>query len=212
MKIGIIGSGSVARVLGSAYLKKGHQVMLGTRDANKLADWLETAGEGAAVGSFADAARFGDVVFLSVRADALQSAIDLAGAESFSGKTLIDLSNPMDFSNGIPPSFTATVGNSLGEQVQRALPEANVVKAFNSIGSAVMTDPFFDGEIATHLIAGDNDTAKAQASELIREFGWEVEDLGGIDQSFFLEALASLWVNHAFKTGNWTQAFKLLKR
>ena len=212
MKIGIIGSGGVARVLGSGYLRKGHEVMLGTRDAAKLADWLETAGDGASVGSFADAARFGDVVFLSVRADALRSAIDLAGAENFSGKTVIDLSNPMDFSNGIPPRFTATVGNSLGEQVQRALPEANVVKAFNSIGSAVMTDPVFDGETATHLIAGDNDAAKAQAAELIREFGWEVEDLGGIDQSFFLEALASLWVNHAFKTGNWTQAFKLLKR
>jgi predicted dinucleotide-binding enzyme len=212
MKIGIIGSGGVARVLGSGYLEKGHEVMLGSRDVAKLADWLEASGERASAGSFADAARFGDIVFLCVHADALQAAIDLAGVHNLRGKTVIDPSNPMDFSNGVPPKFTATVGNSLGEQVQRALPEANVVKAFNSIGSAVMTDPFFDGEAATHLIAGNSDEAKAEVAVLIREFGWEVEDLGGIDQSFFLEALASLWINHAFKTGKWTQAFKLLKR
>lgn len=212
MKIGIIGSGGVAQVLGSGYLAKGYEVMLGTRDASKLAEWRLSEGERALVGSFADAAAFGDVVFLSVNASALVSAIELAGIGNLNGKTVIDLSNPMDFSGGIPPRFTATVGNSLGELVQRALPDANVVKAFNSIGVAVMTDPIFDGEAATHFIAGDNDAAKAEAGELIKVFGWDVVDVGGIDQSFFLEALASLWVNYAFKTGHWTQAFKLLTR
>lgn len=212
MKIGIIGSGSVAQVLGGGFLSKGHEVMLGTRDASKLAAWLMDAGEHASVGTFEDAAKFGDIVLLSVPGTALASVIELAGKENLRGKTVIDITNPMDFSQGVPPRFTATVGNSLGEQVQRQLPEANVVKAFNSIGVAVMTDPDFNGEKATHFIAGDSDEAKAEATKLISEFGWEVEDVGGIDQAFFLEALASLWVNHAFKSNNWNQAFKLLSR
>ncbi|MFN0140642.1 MAG: NADPH-dependent F420 reductase [Pyrinomonadaceae bacterium] len=212
MKIGILGSGNVAQVLGSGYLGKGHEVMLGTRDASKLAEWLKRSGKNASVGSFADAAKFGDIVFLSVHATALDRAIDLAGKESFKGKTVIDLSNPMDFTDGVPPRFTATIGNSLGEQVQKTLPDANVVKGFNSIGVAVMTDPKFGTETATHFIAGDNDIAKAEATRLIEEFGWDVIDVGGIEQSFFLEALASLWVNYAFKTNSWNQAFKLLKR
>ena len=212
MKIGIIGSGSVAQTLGTGFVEKGHDVMLGTRDASKLAAWQAQSGEKASVGTFADAAKFGEVIFLSVAATALDPAIELAGADSFAGKTVIDLSNPMDFSGGIPPKFTATVGNSLGEKVQRALPEANVVKAFNSIGVALMTDPDFDGETATHFIAGNSDAAKAEATALIEEFGWDVVDLGGIEQSFFLEALASLWVNYAFKTNNWNQAFRLLRR
>lgn len=212
MKIGILGSGGVARTLGAGYLAKGHEVMLGSRDTEKLADWAADGGERAFVGSFADAASFGDVVFLSVAAPALDPVLELAGKENLRSKTVIDLMNPMDFSNGIPPRFTATVGNSLGEMVQRALPESNVVKAFNSIGVVVMTDPIFDGESATHFIAGDSDAAKAEATELIREFGWDVIDVGGIDQSFFLEALASLWVNYAFRSGNWNQAFKLLSR
>jgi hypothetical protein len=212
MKIGIIGSGSVAQTLGTGFVEKGHEVMLGTRDASKLAAWQAQAGDKASVGTFSHAATFGEVIFLSVAATALDPAIELAGADSFAGKTVIDLSNPMDFSGGIPPKFTATVGNSLGEKVQRALPEANVVKAFNSIGVAVMTDPDFSGETATHFIAGNSEAAKAEATALIEEFGWDVVDLGGIEQSFFLEALASLWVNYAFKTNNWNQAFRLLRR
>jgi len=212
MKIGIIGSGSVAQTLGSGYVDKGHEVMLGTRDASKLAAWLDQSGENARVGTFSDAANFGEVIFLSVAATAIDSAIELAGADNFAGKTVIDLSNPMDFSDGVPPRFTATVGESLGEKVQRALPEANVVKAFNSIGVAVMTDPDFEGEAATHFIAGNSETAKAEATALVEEFGWDVVDLGGIEQSFFLEALASLWVNYAFKTNTWNMAFRLLRR
>jgi 8-hydroxy-5-deazaflavin:NADPH oxidoreductase len=212
MKIGILGSGGVAQTLGSGYLAKGHGVMLGTRDTSKLGEWLAAAGDRASIGSFADAASYGDIVFLSVAATAVEAAIDLAGENNFAGKTVIDLTNPMDFSEGIPPKFTATVGNSLGEAVQRLLPGANVVKAFNSIGVVVMTDPVFNGEVATHFIAGNSEAAKAEATALIEEFGWDVVDVGGIEQSFFLEALASLWVNYAFKSGSWNQAFRLLRR
>jgi len=212
MKIGIIGSGGVAQTLAGGFLAKGHDVMLGTRNAGKLDEWLASAGERGSVGSFADAAHFGDIVFLSVPGTVIEEAVRTAGVDSFTGKTVIDLTNPMDFSEGVPPKFTGTVGNSLGEQVQRALPEANVVKAFNSIGVAVMLDPIFDGEAATHFIAGNSDEAKAQAARLIEQFGWDVVDVGGIEQSFFLEALASLWVNYAVRTNHWTQAFRLLRR
>ncbi|MBS1792828.1 MAG: NAD(P)-binding domain-containing protein [Acidobacteria bacterium] len=212
MKIGIIGSGGVAKTLAGGFLANGHQVTLGTRDAEKLADWLAAAGENAAVGSFAETARFGDVVFLCVRGEAAVDAVALAGAENLAGKTLIDPTNPLDFSNGVPPKFAAAVGDSLGERVQRAAPDARVVKAFNAIGAAIMVDPRFGDDRATMFIAGDDDRAKKETAALAAEFGWDVEDLGGIDQSFFLEAFASLWINYGFKNNHWTHAFKFLKR
>ena len=212
MKIGIVGSGGVAQTLANAYLEKGYEVKLGTRNSEKLAEWLKNAGENASVGSFAEAAEFGDVIFISVLGEAALNAISLAGAENFKSKTVIDLTNPLDFSGGVPPKFTATLGNSLGEQIQKALPEANVVKAFNSIGASIMVDPKFGDETATLFIAGNDENAKAETEKLAKEFGWEVEDLGGIEQAFFLEAFASMWINYAFKHNQWMQAFKLLKR
>lgn len=212
MRLGFIGSGGVARVLGTAYAELGHEVMLGSRDPSKLADWIAEDRPNRAIGTFMDVAEHGDVVFLCVPATAIASAIDIAGAERLQGSTLVDLVNPMDFSDGVPPKFTATVGNSIGEAVQMLLPETNVVKAFNTVGVQVMTDPFFNGEAATHFIAGNDDVAKSMVANLVGELGWEVVDVGGIDQSFFLEAFASLWVNYAFKNGNWSQAFKLLTR
>ncbi len=212
MKIGFIGSGGVAQTLGSGFLANGHQVMLGTRDTAKLADWAGQAGANASVGSFADAAKFGDIVFVSVNAGAVEAAIGLAGSENLVGKTVVDLTNPMDFSQGVPPRFAASFGDSLGERVARALPESHVVKAFNSIGAEIMVDPKFGDDTATMLIAGNDETAKSQVAGLAAEFGWQTEDLGGIDQAFYLEAFASIWVNYAIKHGSRGHAFKLLKR
>jgi len=212
MKIGIIGSGGVAQTLGNGYLAKGYEVKLGTRNAEKLIEWTKQAGENASVGSFADAAQFGEILFISVLGEASLNAVELAGAENFKGKTIIDLTNPLDFSQGVPPKFTATVGNSLGEQIQNALPEANVVKAFNTIGAPIMIDPQFGDDTATLFIAGNNEKAKEETTKLAEEFGWTIEDLGGIEQAFFLEAFASLWINYGFKNNHWTHAFKFLKR
>jgi predicted dinucleotide-binding enzyme len=212
MKIGIIGSGGVAQTLGSGFLEKGYEVKLGTRDEEKLADWLEKAGKNASVGSFSDAANFGDVIFLCVLGEAANSAVELAGAENLKGKTVIDTTNPLDFSEGVPPKFTAKLAASLGEQVQNALPESNIVKAFNTIGASIMVDPKFGDDTATLFIAGNDENAKAETAKLAKEFGWDVEDLGGIEQSFFIEAFASLWINYGFKNNHWTHAFKFLKR
>lgn len=212
MKIGIIGSGDVAQTLAGGYLAKGHEVKLGTRSPEKLNDWLATAGANASVGSFADAAQFGEAVFVCASGAAALSAVEMAGAENFKGKTVIDVTNPLDFSEGVPPKFAATLGNSLGEQIQNALPAANVVKAFNTINSTTMIDPHFGDETAVLFIAGNDENAKAETRRLAEEFGWNVEDLGGIEQSFFLEAFASMWVNYAFKHNTWTHAFKFLKK
>lgn len=212
MNIGIIGSGIVAQTLAAGFAGKGHSVVIGTRTVGKLGDWLATARPNVSEGSFADAARHGEVVILSVNAANIESAIDATGANELAGKVVIDLTNPMDFSQGIPPRFTATVGNSLGEKVQRLLPDSHVVKAFNSMGFSVMTDPLFNGEAGTHFIAGNDEDAKLKVAGLLVEFGWEVLDVGDIDQAFFLEALASLWVNFSFRSGQREQAFKLLTR
>ncbi|HEX8366972.1 MAG TPA: NAD(P)-binding domain-containing protein [Pyrinomonadaceae bacterium] len=212
MKIGIVGSGEVAQTLASGYLAKDYEVKLGTRSPEKLNDWLATAGESASVGSFTEAAQFGEVVFICASGAAALSAVELAGAENFKGKTVIDVTNPLDFSEGIPPKFTATVGDSLGERIQKALPEANVVKAFNTINRTTMIDPHFGDETATLFVAGNDENAKAETRRLAEEFGWDVEDLGDISQAFFIEAFASLWVNYAFKHDSWLHAFKLLKK
>jgi len=212
MKIGIIGSGMVAQVLASGFAANGHSVRLGTRDTPKLNEWLASAGDSVSAGSFAEAADFGEIIIMSVNAVNIASAIEIAGRERFAQKIVIDLTNPMDFSNGLPPRFTVNFGNSLGEQMQAALPDAFVVKAFNSMGASVMTAPMFDGEAATHFIAGNDEQAKLTVKTLIEEFGWEVLDAGGIDQAFFLEALASLWVNYSIKAGHREQAFRLLTR
>lgn len=212
MNIGIIGSGIVAKTLAAGFADKGHSVVVGTRTPGKLAEWLATAGSNVSEGTFADATRHGEVVIISVNTANTDSAIEIVGRDGFDGKVVIDVSNPMDFSNGVPPRFTATVGNSLGEKLQRALPDAFVVKAFNSMGFSVMTEPLFDGEAGTHFIAGDDEDAKTKVAGLLMEFGWEVVDVGEMDQAFFLEALASLWVNFSFKSGQREQAFKLLTR
>jgi predicted dinucleotide-binding enzyme len=211
MKIGIIGSGDVAQTLANGYLAKGYEVKLGTRNAEKLAEWTKRANENASVGSFADAAQFGEAVFICAAGAAALQAIELAGAENFKGKTVIDVTNALDFSEGIPPKFTATVGNSLGEQIQKALPDAKVVKAFNTINRTTMVDPHFGDETATLFIAGNDENAKAETRRLAQEFGWSVEDLGDIKQAFFLEAFGAMWVNYAFKYNSWTHAFKFLK-
>ncbi len=212
MKIGILGSGEVAQTLANGYLAKGYKVKLGTRNVEKLSDWLKNAGDEASVGSFADAAEFGDVVFICSSVAAALQAFELANAENFKGKTVIDVTNAIDFSGGIPPKFTSTLGNSLGEQIQNALPEANVVKAFNTINRTTMVDPHFGDETATLFIAGNDNGAKAETIKLAKEFGWDVEDMGGIDLAFFLEAFAMIWIYYAFRIDSWTHAFKFLKK
>ena len=212
MKIGILGSGGVAQTLGAGLLSKGHEVRLGTRDPSKLEDWIAGAGKGARAGSFGEVAAFGEIVFLCTLGEGALDALALAGADHLRGKVLVDVTNPLDFSGGVPPRFTATLGNSLGERIQRAYPEARVVKAFNTIAAQIMVHPQREEGLPTLTICGQDASAKAEVTKLAEAFGWEVADLGGIGMAYWNEALAMVWILYGFKNDHWTHAFKLLKK
>lgn len=197
MKIAVLGTGMVGETIASKLVALGHEVRMGSRTADnaKAATWAEKAGEGASHGDFAAAAQFGDLVFVCTLGAATLDALRAAGADNLAGKIVVDLTNPLDFSRGAPRLFV--IGDdSLGEQIQRAFPEARVVKALNTINCSVMVDPGrIPGEHAT-FIAGDDAAAKAEVTRLLTEgFGWrQVIDLGDISAARATEAYLLLWL------------------
>lgn len=212
MKVGILGSGMVAQQFGNGFLRIGDEVKLGTRDSSKLSDWLKQADTKASVGSFEDAARFGEMLVLATFWAGTENAINLAVKKNFSGKILIDVTNLLDFSQGTPPKFLSGVGNSGGDQVQRWLPDAPVVKAFNTINAYIMISPMREEGLPNLFIAG-NDDAKKSVVSVAGRWEWKsINDLGDISNAFLLEAFAQLWIIYAFKNNSWMHAFKLLKK
>ena len=212
MKIGILGTGDVGKALGNGFIALGHEVKMGSRDgANPKAHaWAREMGPKASTGSFADAAAFGEVLVLATLGTANGSAIQLAGPANFRGKVLIDTTNPLDFSGGMPPKLAVSGNDSAGERVQRLLPEALVVKAFNTVGNAHMFRPDFPGGPPDMFICGNDADAKKAVSQICKDFGWGVIDIGGIDASRYLEPMCMTWVIHGFLSGSWTHAFKML--
>ncbi len=211
-KIGILGSGQVARVLGSGFLKYGFDVMLGTRDASKLSDWQETGG--GLVGSFSEAAAFGSIVVLAVKGTMAGSALELAGAVNLAGKVVIDTTNPIaDLPpvNGVLQYFSRLDASQM-EQLQKEFPEARFVKAFNSVGSALMIDPGFGDVKPTMFICGNDADARKQVSSIVGQFGWEAEDMGAAEAARAIEPLCMLWCIPGFARNEWMHAFKLLKK
>ena len=212
MKIGILGSGDVARALGAGFLKHGHEVMLGTSQPAKLADW--SAGNATAkVASFADAASFGDIVVLAVKGHAALSAIKAAGAQRLEGKTVIDATNPIADAppvDGVLQFFT-TGNDSLLEQLQREFAGVKFVKAFNSVGSGFMIDPQFKSGPPTMFICGNDDAAKRTVAGLVESVGWEVADMGSAVAARAIEPLCMLWCIPGLLHGEWAHAFKLVK-
>lgn len=213
MRIGILGSGDVGRALGSAFAACGHEVKIGSRDANnpKITEWAGRAGAHASGGTFADAARFGEVIVIATLWTGTENALRLAGPENFAGKVVIDATNPLDFTT-TPPRLAVGHTDSAGEQVQRWLTTARVVKAFNIVGNAHMFRPDFPGGPPDMFIAGNDAAAKHVVSQILNEFGWEVMDLGGIENSRYLEPLAMVWVTYGFRARSWNHAFKLLRK
>jgi hypothetical protein len=150
---------------------------------------------------------------LATFGDKTSASIEMAGKQNFENKVVIDTTNPLDFSQGVPPKFTATLGNSLGEQIQKQIPNAKVVKAYNTIGAHIMVNPMREEGSPDLFIAGNDDNAKKKFIELAEQIGWQsVIDLGDISQSYWLEANAMLWINYGFKYNSWNHAFKLLKK
>lgn len=214
MNVGILGSGDVGQALGRAFVTLEHKVMLGSRDAEnpKGIAWAKQSGARASHGTFSEAARFGEIVVLATLGLATEQAIGLAGPERFAGKLVLDVTNPLDFSKGMPPVLAGGVGDSGGERHQRLLPAAHVVKIFNTVGSPLMFRPQLPGGPPSMFLCGNDAAAKKRAGEICKDFGWDVVDLGSIGTAHYLEAMCMVWVLAGVNSNNWHQAFRLLRK
>lgn len=214
MKIGIIGSGIVGQVLSKAFNSEGHEVQIGTRDPQKpgVVKFKE-ANPAIAAGTFAETAQFAELIVLATGGSVTEEAIKMAGIENFSGKIVIDATNPIDAAppvNGVLQFFTGP-NESLMERLQALVPEAKLVKAFNSVGNALMYKPNFPGGTPTMFIAGNDEEAKNAVTAILTDFGWETEDMGKAEAARAIEPLCILWCIPGFIKNQWMHAFKLLK-
>ncbi|HET9057716.1 MAG TPA: NAD(P)-binding domain-containing protein [Chitinophagaceae bacterium] len=214
MKIGIIGSGIVGRVLASAFLKEGNEVMLGTRNILKdeVVKWKNENIHGK-TGSFAETAAFGEILVTAVAGEVAIQVINESGIENFKNKVVIDATNPIAKEapvNGVLRFFT-DLNESLMEKIQKQIPDAKLVKAFSCVGNALMYKPDFPGGKPTMFIAGNDDNAKKLVTGILTTFGWETEDMGKMEAARAIEPLCILWCIPGFLHNQWTHAFKLLK-
>ena len=212
MKVGILGSGTVGQTLAAGFLQHGHEVMIGTREPAKLADWTRTH-PGARVGESRVAAAFGEIIVLAVKGTVAAQALEAAGRETLAGKTIIDPCNPIADGppyHGVLPFFTGP-NESLMEQLQRDFPETQFVKAFNSVGGPNMVNPPF-AERPTMFICGNDEGAKKKVAAILDQFGWETADMGTVEAARAIEPLCMLWCVLGFTKNEWTHAFRLLHR
>lgn len=198
MKIGVLGTGMVGNAIGTKLVSLGHDVKMGSRKAGneKAVAWVASAGAGASEGSFADAASHGEIVFNCTRGSASVEAIKAAGEANLTGKILIDISVPLDLAKGFPPSILFRGDESLGEQIQRAVPGAKVVKTLNTVNCSVMVDPARIPGEHDMFVSGDNPDAKAKVTEILTDwFGWKsVIDLGDISTARGTEGYILMWL------------------
>lgn len=199
MKIGVFGTGVVGATIASKLVSLGHEVKMGSRTANneKAVAWAQGAGAKASQGTFADAASFGELLFLCTQGTGSLEALKAAGAESLKGKILIDISNPLDFSKGMPPTLFAGNTDSLGEQIQAAFPDTRVVKSLNTVAADLMVNPGkVNGGDHDMFVSGNDAAAKATVSEFLKtQFGWKnVHDLGDITTARGTESYLPLWI------------------
>jgi predicted dinucleotide-binding enzyme len=212
MKVGVLGSGDVAKALAGGFVKHGHQVVLGTRDPAKLANWIAQHPT-AQVGSFADAAKLGELVVLAVKGTVAVDALRAAGAANLAGKPVIDATNPIADAppvNGVLKFFT-NLDESLLERLQREFAKARFVKAFNSVGHSLMINPQFKDGKPTMFICGNDEAAKQAVRGILDQFGWETADMGKAEAARAIEPLCMLWLIPGFLRNEWNHAFKLLR-
>lgn len=197
MRIGVLGTGDVGNRLATKLVSLGNEVMMSSRTAKnpKAAAWTNASGAKASAGTFEDAAKFGEVVFNCTAGMVSLEALKIAGAKNLAGKVLVDVANPLDFSKGMPPTLTVCNTDSLGEQIQRAFPDAKVVKALNTMGNEVMVNPGLVPGEHDAFVCGNDQQAKAQVVEILRAFGWKSPiDLGDITAARGLEMMLPVWV------------------
>lgn len=197
MKIGIFGTGVVGKTIGSRLIELGYEVMMGSRtpeNENAVA-WLNTHQKNASIGTFADVSKFAEIIFNCTKGEISLEVMKLAGLENLANKTIIDLANPLDFSKGFPPSLSICNTNSLGEEIQKLLPNSFVVKTLNTMNCELMARP--DKLTGKHdvFICGNDDAAKSKVKELLSKFGWASPiDLGDITNARGTEMLLPIWV------------------
>lgn len=214
MKVGILGSGDVGKALANGFIQHGHEVMLGTRSPEKLTEWKARAGENGQIGDFAGTAAFGDIIVLATKGTAAKAVLEMAGEGNLRSKTIIDTTNPIADAppeNGVLRFFTS-LDNSLMEQLQSAFADANFVKAFSSVGNALMVNPDFGSIKPSMFICGNNEGAKKEVRDIVELFGFDTEDMGGAEAARAIEPLCILWCIPGFLHNEWMHAFKLLRK
>ncbi|MGV3641247.1 MAG: NADPH-dependent F420 reductase [Adhaeribacter sp.] len=215
-KIGILGTGMVGNTIGTKLIQLGYSVMMGSRSARneKAAAWVAANGGTASAGTFAQAAQFGDIIFNCTKGEISLEAFKMAGPEHFAGKIIVDIANPLDFSQGMPPSLIPAWSNtnSLGEEIQKLLPEAKVVKTLNIVNCEVMVDARKSGGEPTMFMSGNDAAAKAEVQDILRQFNWtDIIDLGDITTARGTEMLLPIWLRTWQATGNGHFAFKIVR-
>lgn len=210
-KIGILGSGQVSQTLAAGFLKYGYDVMVGSRNVSKLKDWQQTVKQ-VQLGTFEEAARFGDIIVLAVKGDAAER-LTRSLSPYLDGKIILDTTNPIADAppeNGVLKFFTS-LNSSLMERLQASVPTAHFVKVFNSVGNKLMVDPNLPDGKPTMFICGNSETAKKEVVSILDKFGWDSEDMGRVEAARAIEPLCMLWCIPGFLRNQWTHAFKLVK-
>lgn len=207
MKIGVLGTGEVGKELASRLVEVGHEVRMGSRSKGneKAVAWVAEAGERASEGTFAEAAAFGEVILNCTKGEHTLAVLEAAGAANLAGKVLVDIANPLDFSQGFPPSLSVSNTDSLGEQIQRAFPDTRVVKALNTLANPLMVRPRQIEESHHTFVSGNDAAAKKVVRGLLESFGWraeEIVDLGDITTARGTEAWLLLWTRLFAATGS----------
>jgi 8-hydroxy-5-deazaflavin:NADPH oxidoreductase len=198
MKIGVLGTGMVGATIATKLIELGQEVMMGSRNAGseKAVTWAQAKGANASQGAYAQAARFGEILFNCTQGTASVEALQTAGADNLKGKILIDVANPLDFSHGAPPTLSICNTDSLGELIQRTFPETNVVKTLNTVNCGVMVNPALVQGDHDIFVCGNDAGAKARVAELLKQwFGWRsVIDLGDISAARATEQMMPIWL------------------
>jgi predicted dinucleotide-binding enzyme len=212
MRIGVLGSGIVGTTLAGGFRAHGHEVMIGSRDPAKLADFVRQS-PGLRAGTPEETARFAEIGVLAVKGAAAAAMVRTAGVANFAGKPVIDATNPLADAppvNGVFRFFTS-LDDSLMERLQKEFPQIRFVKAFNSVGAARMVNPVYAGGRPTMFICGNDQPAKAIVTRLLDQFGWETEDMGEVEAARAIEPLCMLYCIPGLRRNQWSHAFKLLK-
>lgn len=212
-KIGIIGTGVVAQSLAKGFLKNGYEIIIGSRDGGKARELAGTLGGKTTGGTFSDAAKSGEILVFCVKGNVAEEILRQCGLENLKGKTVIDTTNPIADArpvNGVLQFFTGP-NDSLLERLQKLAPEANFVKSFSCVGNSFMIDPKFPDGKPSMFICGNSDSAKEEVNGILKQFGWDVENMGKVEAARAIEPLCILWCIPGLSGNQWTHAFKLLK-